>query len=47
MYINDRITEERNEIVLKHTFEEDENEEEVTRVTLSLFFPFFFFFFID
>ncbi|XP_023610678.1 exocyst complex component 6 isoform X1 [Myotis lucifugus] len=33
MYINDRITEERNEIVLKHTFEEeDENEEEVLTV---------------
>lgn len=44
MHINDRFTEERNEIVLKHTFEEeDENEEEVTRVTLSLSFLFSFF----
>ncbi|XP_044791253.2 exocyst complex component 6 isoform X6 [Bubalus bubalis] len=33
MYINDRIPEERNEIVLKHAFEEeDENEEEVLTV---------------
>lgn len=37
MYINDRIPEERNEIVLKHTFEEeDENEEEVMGISFSL-----------
>ena len=37
MYINDRIPEERNEIELKHGFEEeDENEEEVIFLCLYL-----------
>lgn len=37
MYVNDRIPEERNEIELKHAFEEeDENEEEVMGVSFSL-----------
>lgn len=48
MYINDRIPEERNEIVLKHAFEEeDENEEEVMGVSFSVCLSFNEFFLLN